>query len=121
MNHTIKPEIYQQTLAEHFYLAFHFSINGLSPKLGVYATTYLHRTVAMAPGLVDTPQPAMTPASQKPLVGPKEAFYGGPKVYSKAAEENGTERHPPATHPNYLPIWDGETMYPELSALTTMQ
>ena len=62
----------------------------------------------MAPGLVDQPQQVTGP-TQKPLNGPKEAFIGGPRVYSQTAEEQGTERQPPATHPKYLPFWDEET------------
>ena len=62
----------------------------------------------MAPGLVE-PQQAPIADRPKGLVGPKEAFTGGPKVFNKKAEEEGTETQPPATHPNYLPIWDAET------------
>lgn len=45
----------------------------------------------------------------KDLVGPKEAFIGGPEAYSKQAEEHGTSRQPPASYPNYLPTWDPST------------
>ena len=65
----------------------------------------------MAPGLVDTSQAAPTSASTKASVGPKEAFVGGPQVFDRTAEEQGTERQPPATHPNYLPVWDPEPKY----------
>ena len=65
----------------------------------------------MAPGLVEIPQAVLATASTKASVGPKEAFVGGPQVFDKTAEEQGTERHPPATHPNYLPVWDADTMY----------
>ena len=101
--------LYQQSFAEHFFLAFHFSVNGQSPNLDACESFHLGRAFAMAPGLVDPPQPVSSPVTQKDLTGPKEAFIGGPSVYSKDNEEKGTERHPPATHPNYLPIWDAET------------
>ena len=65
----------------------------------------------MAPGLVDTSQAAPASASTKASVGPKEAFVGGPQVFDKVAEEQGTDRHPPATHPNYLPVWDLDPKY----------
>ena len=109
----LEPDVYQQTFAEHFFLAFHFSTNGLSPNLDACDTAFVDRITAMAPGLIDPPQPATAPLPQKNLVGPKEAFTGGPAVYSKNAEEHGTERHPPATHPNYLPVWDAEKKYVE--------
>lgn len=66
----------------------------------------------MAPGLVDPP-PQAAPVSNlaKNSVEPKEAFIGGPRVFNKVAEEQGTEKQPPATHPEYLPIWDADTKY----------
>lgn len=45
----------------------------------------------------------------KDLVGPKEAFIGGPEAYSRQAEEHGTSHQPPASYPNYLPSWDPST------------
>lgn len=59
----------------------------------------------MAPGLVEQ---RIVPevVSQKELVGPKEGFDGGRLSYNQAAEEKGTVAQPPATHPNYLPVWD---------------
>ena len=63
----------------------------------------------MAPGLVDPPHAAPAPNLAKDSVGPKELFIGGPQVFNKVAEEQGTEGQPPATHPNYLPVWDAET------------
>ena len=62
----------------------------------------------MAPGLID-PQQTHTAVTPKALVGPKEAFIGSPKAFNKRAEEEGTESQPPATHPQYLPIWDADT------------
>ena len=65
----------------------------------------------MAPGLVEPPQAAPASGSTKGLVGPKELFTGGPQVFNLIAEEQGTEKQPPATHPKYLPVWDAETKY----------
>ena len=65
----------------------------------------------MAPGLVDPPQAAPASAFAKGPIGPKEAFVGGPQVFNKIAEEQGTEKQPPATHPEYLPVWDPDTKY----------
>ena len=59
----------------------------------------------MAPGLVDPPQTVPASTFAKVPVGPKEAFIGGPQVFNKIAEERGTEKQPPATHPEYLPVW----------------
>ncbi|CAF9911700.1 MAG: hypothetical protein ALECFALPRED_007625 [Alectoria fallacina] len=72
----------------------------------------------MAPGLIDPPQ--ATPASSfaKASVGPKEAFIGGPQVFNKIAEEQGTEKQPAAAHPKYLPLWDPDTKYPPLEPFT---
>lgn len=71
----------------------------------------------MAPGLVDPPQAAPASNSAKHSVGPKEAFIGGPQVFNRIAEEQGTEKQPPATHPEYLPVWDADTKY----ALTSLR
>ena len=65
----------------------------------------------MAPGFVDPPQAAPASNVAKGAVGPKEAFIGGPQVFNKIAEERGTEKQPPATHPRYLPVWDADTKY----------
>lgn len=65
----------------------------------------------MAPGLVGAAQVAPALATTKDSVGPKEAFVGGPQVFDKIAEEQGTQRQPPATHPNYLPVWDADAKY----------
>ncbi|MCJ1456310.1 hypothetical protein MMC28_006670 [Mycoblastus sanguinarius] len=72
----------------------------------------------MAPGLIDTTQSAPAPAVVKAPVGPKEAFIGGPQAYNNTAEEKGTEKQPPATHPKYLPVWDAETKYAPLEPFT---
>ena len=63
-------------------------------------------TFIMAPGLIDPRIVTETPSSERKLIGPKEGFDGGRQSYNPAKEEKGTEAHPPATHPNYLPIWD---------------
>ncbi|KAF6228934.1 hypothetical protein HO133_007046 [Letharia lupina] len=72
----------------------------------------------MAPGIVDPPQTAPASDFAKASVGPKEAFIGGPQVFNKTAEEQGTEKQPPATHPKYLPVWDADTIYPPLEPFT---
>ena len=69
----------------------------------------------MAPGLVDPRQAAPASDFVRASVGPKEAFIGGPQVFNKVAEEQGTEKQPPATHPNYLPVWDDATKYVSVS------
>ncbi len=61
----------------------------------------------MAPGIL-APQPETASAESQAFTGPKEAFVDGPKKYNKFAEEQGTDKQPPASHPNYLPIWDAE-------------
>lgn len=65
----------------------------------------------MAPSRVDLPHRPIEISDSpddgpKELVGPKEAFIGGPEVYSKQVEEQGTSRQPPASYPAYLPTWD---------------
>ena len=61
----------------------------------------------MSPGIL-APQP--TAAAIEPLLfkGPKEGFTDGPQKFNTLAEEQGTGKEPPASHPNYLPIWDAE-------------
>ena len=65
----------------------------------------------MAPGLADPLQAAPASDFTKKSVGPKEAFIGGPQVFNQNAEEQGTDRQPPATHPRYLPVWDADIKY----------
>ncbi|MCJ1426068.1 hypothetical protein MMC29_003970 [Sticta canariensis] len=73
----------------------------------------------MAPGLVDTSQPEpVTISAPKELVGPKEVSIGTPNAYNKTGEEQGTEKHPAAKHPKYLPIWDPNTKYLPLKPFT---
>ena len=64
----------------------------------------------MAPGTILPEQPPAA-AYGKPFLGPKETFIGGPKAYNADIEEKGNEHQAPATHPNYLPVWDKETKY----------
>ena len=68
----------------------------------------------MAPSRVDLPHRPVEISDSpddgpKDLVGPKEAFIGGPEAYSIQAEEQGTSRQPPASYPDYLPTWDPST------------
>ena len=65
----------------------------------------------MAPALVESLRVAPALDFDKGSVGPKELFIGGPQVFNKDAEVQGTERQPPATHPEYLPVWDAGTKY----------
>ncbi|PGH17220.1 hypothetical protein AJ80_04929 [Polytolypa hystricis UAMH7299] len=62
----------------------------------------------MAPSIVET----VTEAAQslKISAGPlhKGAFVGGPKTYAHDGEVKGTSTQPPASYPNYLPVWDNE-------------
>lgn len=64
----------------------------------------------MAPAIVETTQvqeEVRLPAKRIPEGFNKE-FYRSKEEYSREAEEKGTERHPPASYPNYLPVWDNE-------------
>lgn len=63
----------------------------------------------MAPSLVDT-IPARTTATLKTDAGfNKENLIGYKESYSHESEIKGTEKQPPASFPNYLPVWDNET------------
>ncbi len=66
-----------------------------------------HTESTMAPGILVSPSTTDT-AEPEVFKGPKEAFVDGPKKYNKLAEEQGTDKQPPASHPNYLPVWDAE-------------
>jgi len=77
----------------------------------------------MAPALVETASQlgaTFDPAfRQVSGVGQyKEAYIGGPKAFKKEVEEKGSETQPPATYPNYLPIWDREKHYEPLIPFT---
>ena len=39
----------------------------------------------------------------------KENIIGYGESYSHEAEVKGTSKQPPASFPNYLPVWDNET------------
>jgi sulfonate dioxygenase len=63
----------------------------------------------MAPALVD-PLP-IRETSEKPKFTEgfnKEAFISVSTSYDNEAETKGTASQPPATYPNYLPVWDNE-------------
>jgi sulfonate dioxygenase len=66
----------------------------------------------MAPALVETQQAGSTfDAAFRQVSGVgqyKEAYIGGPKAFKKEVEEKGSETQPPASHANYLPVWDRE-------------
>ena len=78
-----------------------------------YLQIDIYSKYLMAPSKVDLPHRPVEISDSpddgprvKDLVGPKEAFIGGPESYSKKAEEQGTSGQPPASYPHYLPIWD---------------
>jgi sulfonate dioxygenase len=63
----------------------------------------------MAPALVDPLPIRETPEKPKLIEGfNKEAFISVSTAYDNDAELNGTASQPPATYPNYLPVWDNE-------------
>jgi sulfonate dioxygenase len=67
----------------------------------------------MAPALVDTPtpQPVSTKAPTNSKISEgfnKEFFIGYESAYDHKDEVKGTGKQPPATYPNYLPVWDNE-------------
>ena len=39
----------------------------------------------------------------------KEDLSGYARTYTHETEINGTQKQPPASFPNYLPVWDNET------------
>lgn len=60
----------------------------------------------MAPALVETPQEPAVNYTKSGTGQYKEAYIGGPKVFSQEAELHGTGKQPPAKYPKYLPTWD---------------
>lgn len=63
----------------------------------------------MAPSLTHTNvSPAPGPVKAMGHLATKEAFITGPKAFNLEAETKGTAKQPPASHPNYLPVWDNE-------------
>jgi sulfonate dioxygenase len=61
----------------------------------------------MAPALIETQEEPKVDYTKSGTGQYKEAYIGGPKVFSKEAELKGTKTQPPAKYPNYLPTWDG--------------
>jgi hypothetical protein len=48
-------------------------------------------------------------AGPRILLTSQEAFVTGPKAFNPAAELKGEgTNQPPASYPNYLPVWDNE-------------
>ncbi|KAF2792536.1 TauD-domain-containing protein [Melanomma pulvis-pyrius CBS 109.77] len=68
----------------------------------------------MAPALVETPQEPAVNYTKSGTGQYKEAYIGGPKVFSQEAELHGTGKQPPAKYPKYLPTWDATKKYPPL-------
>jgi sulfonate dioxygenase len=65
----------------------------------------------MAPALVEEALPIREAAAAKTSIKEsfnKEFLVGGREGFNKAAETEGTAAQPPATYPNYLPVWDNE-------------
>ncbi|KAL5384291.1 hypothetical protein DPSP01_005439 [Paraphaeosphaeria sporulosa] len=67
----------------------------------------------MAPALVEVPLPEATNYAKSGTGAYKDAFAAGPKHFKADAELKGTEKHPPAKYPNYLPTWT-DKKYPPL-------
>lgn len=65
----------------------------------------------MAPALVESLPVRTTPIAQlKTDAGTnKENLIGYRTSYVHDNEIKGTEKQPPASFPNYLPVWDNET------------
>lgn len=63
----------------------------------------------MAPSLTETVSIRAPPVSTlKADAGFNKENLIGYK-YEKEAELKGTDKQPPASYPNYLPVWDNET------------
>lgn len=64
----------------------------------------------MAPSLVDTVPVSAAPVNTlKTDAGTnKENLIGYRETYSHDSETKGTTKQPPASFPNYLPVWDNE-------------
>ena len=66
----------------------------------------------MAPALVEpVVEPVVEPASvgYKSGIGQyKEVAFSGPNAFKKELELRGTDKHAPASYPNYLPTWENE-------------
>ena len=74
---------------------------------------HLQTSNNMAPSLVeDTPLSlrAAPKSTLKTAAGfNKENVIGYGEAYKHENELKGTEKQPPASFPNYLPVWDNET------------
>ncbi|RAK96195.1 TauD/TfdA dioxygenase family protein [Aspergillus ibericus CBS 121593] len=73
----------------------------------------------MAPSLVEETPLSLRSAPQAALKTDagfnKENLIGYGEAYKHESELKGTEKQPPASFPNYLPVWDNETeRYPPL-------
>lgn len=72
---------------------------------------FISKNKTMAPALIETPQDS---TAEKIYVkdqrqdGYKEAFAQGPKTTNYDNELKGVGKHPPASYPLYLPVWDNE-------------
>lgn len=62
----------------------------------------------MAPALVESVVEQATVGYKSGVGQYKEAAFGGPTVFKKELELRGTDKHAPASYPNYLPTWDNE-------------
>lgn len=65
----------------------------------------------MAPALLQSfeTRPLRTPDSKPTGLYNKELANGLAFAYDGKNELEGTEKEPPASFPNYLPVWDNET------------
>jgi sulfonate dioxygenase len=63
----------------------------------------------MAPSLVETlPVREAAPTKKVSEGYNKEFFIGVSAAYDHKDETEGTKTQPPASYPNYLPVWDNE-------------
>ncbi|KAF9737859.1 hypothetical protein PMIN06_004305 [Paraphaeosphaeria minitans] len=67
----------------------------------------------MAPALVEVSLPEAINYAKSGTGAYKDAFAAGPKHFKADAELKGTDKHPPAKYPNYLPTWT-DKKYPPL-------
>lgn len=82
----------------------------------------------MAPGLVETiPHRSSEKEAEEVYkkdkiqgVQHKEAFQQGPQTTDYEIELKGNEKHPPASYPDYLPVWD-DVKYPPLEPFEAIE
>lgn len=71
------------------------------------------QTSNMAPSLVEETPLSLRAAPKTTLKTDagfnKENVIGYGEAYKHENELKGTEKQPPASFPNYLPVWDNET------------